>query len=84
MGACLLGCEPLIREPVLSDLVEFLLVQAAGFTETNSCTTLQPGESCMISIKFKPLVKGTVSGTLTINDNATNTPQTITLSGIGT
>jgi len=38
----------------------------------------------MISIKFKPLVKGTVSGTLIINDNATNTPQTITLSGIGT
>jgi hypothetical protein len=55
----------------------------AGFTETNSCTTLQPGERCMIRIKFKPLAKGTVSGTFTINDNATNTPQTITLSGIG-
>jgi hypothetical protein len=34
-------------------------------------------------VKFAPTVIGSLTGTLTINDNAANTPQTVTLSGKG-
>jgi hypothetical protein len=55
----------------------------AGFTQTNTCTSLAPGKSCDISVKFAPSTAGEIAGTLTINDNATNTPQVIELSGKG-
>jgi alpha-L-arabinofuranosidase len=55
----------------------------AGFTQTNTCTSLAPGKSCDISMKFAPSTAGEIAGTLTINDNATNTPQVIELSGKG-
>jgi hypothetical protein len=32
-------------------------------------------------VKFAPTVVGTITGTLTINDNAANTPQVVTLTG---
>jgi len=43
-----------------------------------------PGASCTVTITFKPTVIGTRTGTVTINDNASPTAQTITLTGIGT
>ncbi len=53
-----------------------------GFSQTNSCTAaLLPGTSCGISVKFAPTVVGTITGSLTINDNASNTPQVVSLSG---
>jgi alpha-L-arabinofuranosidase len=52
------------------------------FIQTNNCTTpLSHGSSCTISVKFAPTIVGTITGTLTINDNAANTPQVVTLSG---
>lgn len=55
---------------------------SAGFTQTNNCTSaLAHGSSCTISVKFAPTIVGTITGTLTINDNAANTPQAVTLSG---
>jgi len=57
---------------------------SAGFTQTNTCTTaLAPGESCDISVKFAPSVTGEIAGSLTIDDNATNSPQVVSLSGKG-
>jgi hypothetical protein len=35
-------------------------------------------------VKFKPTVVGTITGTLTINDNAANSPQLVPLTGKGT
>ena len=55
----------------------------AGFTQTNACTSIAPDKSCDIFVKFAPSITGEISGTLTINDNATNTPQVIELSGKG-
>jgi len=56
----------------------------AGFTQTSTCTSpLLRHKSCTISVKFAPTVVGVVSGFLKINDNATNTPQTVSLSGTG-
>jgi alpha-N-arabinofuranosidase len=53
-----------------------------NFVQTNNCTSgLLNGSSCTISVKFAPTVVGTITGTLTINDNAANTPQVVSLSG---
>jgi alpha-L-arabinofuranosidase len=54
------------------------------FSQTNTCTAaLLPGTSCGISVKFAPTVVGAITGSLTINDNASNTPQIVSLSGKG-
>jgi hypothetical protein len=50
----------------------------------NGCNKgIQPGLSCNISVAFTPTQTGVRSGTLKIYDNATNSPQTVTLSGVG-
>src|SRR5579871_2219114 len=60
-----------------------------NFTETAgancpvSPNKLVKGASCTIPIAFTPLSLGTLNGSLTITDSATNSPQTITLTGTG-
>jgi archaellum component FlaF (FlaF/FlaG flagellin family) len=55
-----------------------------GFIQTNTCTSpLLPGKSCSISVKFAPTTIGTITGSLTINDNASNNPQVVGLNGKG-
>jgi enoyl reductase-like protein len=57
----------------------------AGFLETNTCTSpVMHSKHCSISVKFKPTAVGAITGTLTINDNAANSPQVVQLSGKGT
>lgn len=46
-------------------------------------TTLASKATCSISITFSPTKTGTVNGTLTIKDNANNSPQIVTLTGTG-
>ena len=46
--------------------------------------TLAPGKKCVIDVAFTPTQLGARSGTLTITDNAANSPQTVSLSGTGT
>jgi hypothetical protein len=53
-------------------------------TSTKPCgSTLAAGKSCVIDVTFTPTQTGARTGTLTINDNASNTPQTVSLSGTG-
>jgi alpha-N-arabinofuranosidase len=57
----------------------------AGFSATNACTSpVMHLKHCSISVKFKPTIVGTITGTLTINDNAANSPQLVPLTGKGT
>jgi hypothetical protein len=57
---------------------------SAGFTQTNTCTaSVAPRHNCKIAVRFAPSVEGHVTSLLTVNDNATNTPQTVSLSGTG-
>ena len=50
----------------------------------NTCgATLAAGANCSVSVTFTPTTKGARNGTLTFNDNAPNTPQTVALSGTG-
>jgi hypothetical protein len=54
------------------------------FAETSNCgTSLAPGANCTFQIQFTPTVSGIRTGTLTVTDNAANSPQTLTLSGTG-
>jgi hypothetical protein len=60
-------------------------VAASGdFAETNTCSaSIAPAGSCTISIIFTPTATGTRYGSVTITDNAANSPQTISLVGTG-
>ena len=59
-----------------------------NFAQTSNCplspSTLGAGTSCAISVNFTPAATGSVTGTLTVSDNASNSPQTAQLSGTGT
>ncbi|HLY63276.1 MAG TPA: SBBP repeat-containing protein [Terriglobia bacterium] len=57
---------------------------SGDFTETNTCgASLAPTTSCTVSVAFKSVAGGSRTGTLTINDNAPGTPQTVSLQGQG-
>ncbi len=51
----------------------------------NGCqgAVLPSGTSCKIAVTFSPDVRGKQTGTLTIQDNASNAPQRVDLSGVG-
>jgi hypothetical protein len=61
-------------------------IAASGpFAQTNTCSaTVNPGASCTISVTFKPKVKGTLTGSVSVGDNAAGSPQTLPLTGTGT
>jgi hypothetical protein len=51
---------------------------------TDTCTdTLAAGKNCKLSVDFTPMVLGTLTASLQFTDNASNSPQTISLSGKG-
>jgi hypothetical protein len=55
------------------------------FSQTHTCgSTVEPGASCTISVSFKPTTIGTLTGSVSITDNAPGTPQKVALKGIGT
>jgi IPT/TIG domain/Abnormal spindle-like microcephaly-assoc'd, ASPM-SPD-2-Hydin len=60
-------------------------IAASGdYAQSNNCgTSLAAGASCIISVKFTPTTTGTRTGTLTVTDNASNSPQTVSLTGSG-
>src|SRR5206468_3857 len=54
------------------------------FAQTNNCgSSLAAGSKCTINVTFAPAATGTRTGTLTVTDNASGSPQTATLTGIG-
>jgi hypothetical protein len=59
---------------------------ASDFTkQSDSCSgaSVAPASTCTISLVFKPSVSGTESATLSIADNASDSPQAVSLSGTG-
>ncbi|MGH9446941.1 MAG: choice-of-anchor D domain-containing protein, partial [Terriglobia bacterium] len=61
---------------------------STNFEETNTClalgNVLNVGQSCSVSITFGPTGSGALSGSLTVTDSATGSPQTVALAGTGT
>src|SRR6267143_964441 len=46
-------------------------------------TSLSAGASCTLSTQFTPTTTGTRTGTLSVTDNASTTPQVVALTGLG-
>jgi hypothetical protein len=53
------------------------------FAETNACTSLAPGGTCVISVTFAPTAKGYRSAAVTLTDSAATSPQTAMINGTG-
>jgi hypothetical protein len=70
------GREPLIISGIAA---------GGAFAQTNNCgSSLSAGRSCTISVTFAPTSPGSAIGTLSVTDNAAGSPQTESLSGVGT
>jgi hypothetical protein len=60
------------------------IVDSGNAIQSNDCPpSLAPGASCSINVMFAAHSIGNCSGTITIDSNAANNPQAITLSGTG-
>jgi len=58
---------------------------ASDFAQTNNCgSSVAVGANCTISVTFAPTASGSRTGAVTLTDNATGSPQTVSLSGAGT
>src|SRR5260370_8535193 len=60
-------------------------VSASGdFAQTNTCgSSVAASANCTISVTFTPTASGSRTGTLSITDNASGSPQSVSLTGIG-
>jgi hypothetical protein len=57
---------------------------SGDFSQTNTCgTSVATGASCAIGVAFTPTAAGSRAGAVTITDNASGSPQLITLTGTG-
>jgi archaellum component FlaF (FlaF/FlaG flagellin family) len=55
------------------------------FSQTNTCgSSVNAGASCTINVTFRPETIGTLTGAVSIMDNAPGSPQKIVLTGVGT
>jgi hypothetical protein len=68
-----------------ADVLNVTSIGTAGdYAATNNCgATVAAGASCQISILFTPTATGSRAGTLTIADDATGSPHSISLTGTG-
>ena len=58
---------------------------SGDFTQTDTCgSSVAASGSCTISVTFKPSATGARSASVTVTDNAANSPQTVPLTGSGT
>jgi hypothetical protein len=60
---------------------------STNYSQTNNCpitpSTLPANATCLITVRFTPSAAGARTGNITINDNATGSPQSIGLTGNG-
>ena len=58
---------------------------SSDFAQTNNCgASVAAGANCTISVTFMPSASGSRTASVTITDNASGSPQTVSLSGTGT
>jgi hypothetical protein len=63
----------------------FTGTNASDFAQTNTCgSSLAAGAKCTIVVMFTPSVTGTRAASLSVSDNASGSPQSVPLSGVGT
>lgn len=60
------------------------ILLSGDYLEVDDCgTNLPPSSACTIFVTFSPAVGGMVSGAMTMQNNASNSPQVVSLSGSG-
>jgi hypothetical protein len=65
--------------------ITFTGASPGDFAETNNCPSSVPaGELCTINVTFTPLASGSRTATLSVSDDAGNSPQTLNVTGTGT
>jgi HYDIN/CFA65/VesB family protein/glycosyl hydrolase family 123/carboxypeptidase family protein/Ig-like domain-containing protein len=62
-----------------------IAISGAGFNVSgvSAGTILTPGQSATLNVSFAPAATGSVTGSVTVASNATNSPATVSLSGNG-
>jgi phospholipase C len=60
-----------------------IVASGSGFSQTNTCTAakLGAGKTCTITVTFAPTKTGTFTGAVTLTDNASGSPQVVSLTG---
>jgi hypothetical protein len=76
------------NSPVTMNGFSLTGASASSYTiAANNCptggSTLGVGNACQVNITFSPAATGTLTAALTVADNATGNPQTVSLSGTG-
>ncbi|MFH1829636.1 MAG: choice-of-anchor D domain-containing protein [Pseudomonadota bacterium] len=60
------------------------ITPSANFAQTDDCgAALAADAQCTINVTFTPLAAGSATGTLLVDDNATDSPQSVNLAGQG-
>jgi ASPM-SPD-2-Hydin domain-containing protein/centrosomal CEP192-like protein/List-Bact-rpt repeat protein len=58
---------------------------SGDYSQTNNCTSsLAAGQSCQISVRFKPTLSGIIPGALSVATDASPGTQPVALTGVGT
>jgi hypothetical protein len=64
--------------------ISFTGTNGSDFSETDTCSSpLANSGTCTISVTFAPAASGALTATLTVTDDAPNSPQTAAVSGTG-
>jgi len=78
------GSLPISMTSVTFNSLSFdLKSNTCGFVQ-NVGATIPANSSCTLTVEFKPLATGTVTGTMKIGDNDITGPQSVSLTGTGT
>jgi len=84
------GSQPITLDDSGSEALTISSVAISGpnssdFSQTNNCgASVAAGTSCSIAVTFSPTATGALTASVTITDNASNSPQTVSLTGTGT
>jgi N-acetylneuraminic acid mutarotase len=74
----------MLTNPGNSALSIISIMASGTFGETNTCgNSIAAGANCTVSVTFTPTNGGSLTGAITITDNAPNSPQSVTLTGTG-
>ena len=65
--------------------VSSVTVRGTDFSQNNNCTAgpVEPGFNCLVTVVFTPTAAAARSGTLSVFDNVTGSPHTVSLAGTG-
>jgi hypothetical protein len=77
------GYQPVVISTVTLASSDFDLSDQAGTCTTAATTSLVPGASCNIRVRFHPAATGSRTAQVVINDNTPASPHSVTLNGTG-